>query len=383
MIVATGAPSYAALEEQLKRREGYYPAHDEPEWSMLQQTLGSIVDRLWELASGEAPHRPPEHLEALADRPVFVFGYYKSGTTLLLNLLDGHPALLALPGEWRHFTQQADRLQGEAAIRVLHSRAIRNAITPYGIPPRWLLGDPASMETDRYEELGRAVVRFARARGSRDLLAAAAQAFAAVGAESPKRWVEKTPTQELLLDPILSAYPEARFVHIVRDPHTTINSIEDYRSGRPIVDPLTGAAELARSFRAALDGRSRLGNRYTVVRYEELVTDTAMTMRTVADALEIAYEPERLLVPTTLGIPATANAGRPERRVSGTVHGYSLDRASTSRRRRLIVDALAGDGARALGYDGSGGNRLVATAARAVLFMRYRVAPVLRPTRSH
>jgi len=384
VTITMDASSYAELEAQLKRRETYYPGHDEPEWTLLQETLGSVVDRLWEVASAEGPRATPEHLEALGDRPVFVLGYYKSGTTLLLNLLDGHPELLALPGEWRHFTRPAERPPpGDAAIRAIHARAIRNAITPYGIPPRWLLGNPAETAADRYEELGRAVVGFARTRGSRDVLAAAAQAFAAVTGTAPRRWVEKTPTQELLVERILGAYPEARFVHIVRDPHATIDSIEGYRSGRPIVDSLTGAAELGRSFRAALNGRRRLGDRYTILKYEELVTDTATTMRTVADALGIAYDPKHLLVPTTLGTPATANAGRPDRRVSGAVHTFSLDRASTSRRRdRLIVDALAGESAGALGYDARRGYLPVAIAARAALFMRYRIAPALRLKRS-
>lgn len=382
MTVVADPSSYALLEKRLRLRETYYPAHDEPEWSLLQQTLDSVVDRLWTLASTEGPHLPPEYLEAFGERPVFVVGYYKSGTTLLLNLLDGHPELLALPGEWRHFTGQA--VHGEDAIRAVHSRAIRNAITPYGIPPRWLLGNPAETAVDRYDELGRAVVGFARARGSRDVLAAAAQGFAAVTVATPKHWVEKTPTQELLLEQILAAYPEARFVHIVRDPHATLGSIRDYKSGVPIADSLTGAAELDRSLRAAVAGRRRVGDRYTIVKYEDLVTETAATMRTVAAALEIAYEPQHLLVPTTLGAPATANAGRPERRVSGAVHTLSLERASASRRRdRLVVDALAGRSANALGYDVGKRNTLVAAAARAVLFMRYRITPILLRDRRH
>jgi hypothetical protein len=355
---------YDELDERLRERETYYPAHREPDWSALQASLAAVTDVLWSNAEHEPARRPSADLERFGDHPVFVVGYYKSGTTLLLNLLDGHPDLLALPGESRHFTRAV-----RPGVRELHAHWIRNTVTPYGIPPRWLLGKPAT--PDPYDAFGRDVVAFARARGERDLLAAAAQALAHATGASPRYWVEKTPTHELQLEPILRAYPGARFVHIVRDPRSTIDSIGHFGSETPVVDPLSGAAELARSFRAALDGRRRLGGRYTVVRYEDLVADTGATMQQVAEGLDIAYA-DSLVVPTTLGTAATANAGRRERRVSGEVHALSLDHAALPRHQRAVVDALAGREAQALGYDTGAGNAAVALAARAALSIRYR-----------
>src|SRR6478736_6624366 len=40
-------------------------------------------------------------------RPVFICGHQRSGTTLLQNLLDGHPQLLLLPSEATYFTSFA------------------------------------------------------------------------------------------------------------------------------------------------------------------------------------------------------------------------------------------------------------------------------------
>lgn len=327
----------------------------------------------------------PSHLASLAEHPVFVLGYYKSGTTLVLNLLDGHPDVLSLPGESRYFAHLDDvsaRHDREASLRRLHAVWVRNTITPYGLPPRWVLGQPQPDAADPYDELGRHLVAFARGRAGRDPLAAAAQALAAVTGSSPRLWVEKTPMHEFHLERILAAYPEARFVHIVRDPCATIESIQQYESGEPIVDPLTGAAELSRSFAIALDAQRQLGDRYTIIRYESLVTDTPGTMRIVAAGVGIAFD-ERLLVPTTLGRPSTANAGRPERRVAGNVHSLSLDGGRSLRRRdRMVVTALAGRPAESLGYCTHGGSRAVALAARAALFSRYRLAPRLLGSRS-
>jgi sulfotransferase family protein len=359
---------YEGLERDLERREGYYPARKEPEWSALQELLATVTDRLWAGAADEPARRPAPELEQLAEQPVFVLGYYKSGTSLLLNLLDGHPELLALPGESRHFTSGAPR-----DLQALHALWIRNTITPYGIPPRWLLGTPGDA-SDPYDDFGRRLVAYARARGDRDLLAAVAQALAVTMQSTARMWVEKTPTNEFHVDTMLAAYPGARFVHIVRDPRSTIGSIRNYGAETPIVDPLTGAAELARSFRVALAEQRRLGDRYTVVRYEDLVADPAATMRHVASQLGIACE-DTLVAPTSFGRPATANAGRRDRRVSGEVHTLSVNGGSgLNRRDHATVEALAGREAQELGYDTGTGSRVVALAARAALAIRYRTA---------
>jgi hypothetical protein len=357
---------YEGLERELALREGYYPERKEPEWSALQERLADVTATLWARASAEPARTPPPELAQLAEQPVFVLGYYKSGTTLLLNLLDGHPELLALPGESRHFTSGAP-----SNLRALHAHWIRNTITPYGIPPRWLLGMPND-EGDPYDDFGRCLAAFARGRGESDLLAAVAQALAVATRSTARLWVEKTPTTEFHIDAILAAYPAARFVHIVRDPKATIDSIGRYDSDMPIVDPLTGAAELARSFRVALAEPERLGDRYTVISYEELVSDTAATMEHIASRLGIAFDTV-LLRPTVLGLPATANAGRSERRVSGTVHTFSLRSSALSRPNRAVVEALTGREARALGYDSDTGSKVVALTARVKLLLRYRI----------
>jgi hypothetical protein len=359
---------YDLLASDLAGREDYYPTRKEPEWSVLQERLAAVTERLWAGAADEPARRPAAKLEQLAEHPVFVLGYYRSGTSLLLNLLDGHPELIAVPGESRHFTSGAPR-----DLQTLHANWIRNTITPYGIPPHWLLGRPGEGH-DPYDHFGRCLVAYARARDGRDLLAAVAQALAVTTHSVARMWVEKTPTNEFHIDAILTTYPDARFVHIVRDPGSTIGSIRDYDTETPIVDPLTGAAELGRLFRVALAQQRRLGDRYTVIRYEDLVADTAATMRGVASGLGIAYD-DTLVTPTTLGRPATANASRRERRVSGEVHALSVNGGSElDRRGRAVVEALAGREARALGYDSGTGSGLVALAARIALSIRYRTA---------
>jgi Sulfotransferase family len=366
--------TYREIDRLLQHRAAGYPKRPEPVWTQLVTTIERVAAELWE--SGAAAPAAEDAPEPFAERPVFVVGYYKSGTTLLLSLLDGHPDLVVLPGESRHFSgflaATADLPAGERLQR-LHKSWIRNLITPYGLPPYWLLGEPWQTADDPYLGFTRELIRRGRARAGRDLLAAVAQALAATAGTSPSRWVEKTPTHEFHLDRILAAYPHASFLHVVRAPRATMGSLLQYEADRPVVEPWLGAVELGRSLQTALDGRTRLGDRYHVVRYEDLVADTDSSMRTVADTLGIPFD-ESLLTPTTGGKATTANAGRPERRVVGTVHRLSADNGpALPRRVAAAVDAFAGVPARALGYDTPRGTAPVRTGVRAVLSVRHRL----------
>src|SRR5215813_2734719 len=58
------------------------------------RTLGAVVPSTAECTAA---------LEWL-QRPTFICGHQRTGTTLLQNLLDGHPQLLVLPSEGTYFT---------------------------------------------------------------------------------------------------------------------------------------------------------------------------------------------------------------------------------------------------------------------------------------
>jgi Sulfotransferase family len=357
-------PTYREIDRLLRHRAATYPKRPEPVWTQLVMTIQSVADALWTAASAEPSAEAAPELD-----PVFVVGYYKSGTTLLLNLLDGHPAVVALPGESRWFSgTSAD----EQSLRGLHRDWIRNLITPYGLPPYWVLGEPWHADDDPYLHFTRELARFGRAREGRDLLAAVPQAIVATTGTTPRLWVEKTPTHELHVNRILAAYPSARFVHVVRAPRATMRSLLQYDADRPVVEPLPGAVELGRSLQLALDGQAQLGERYHVVRYEELVDNTESAMRAVAAALAIPFDAS-LLVPTMVGKPTTANAGRPERRVVGEVHRLSTDAGTLPRRIAAAVDAFAGTPAKQLGYDTPSGSGLTRAVVRATLSARHRL----------
>src|SRR5437868_8817710 len=101
------------------------------------------------MVSEDAPNMSEPH--PFEQRACFAAGQAKSGTTLLIALLDGHPQLLVLPEETAYFPtalnkyekfgrrSQVDYLTKEALSRVL-----------FGGPPEWEKTDYAHLPTEHF-----------------------------------------------------------------------------------------------------------------------------------------------------------------------------------------------------------------------------------------
>src|SRR5581483_6739317 len=217
MTSADLAPLYRRIDELLELRARDFPRRVEPTFGLLQAAIRELATSLRERASGVTPEEPPA---ALVSAPVFVLGYYRSGTTLMLNLLQGHPDVAALPGESRHFN-----VLRHLPLDEVHDAWIRRLVSPDGQPPFWALGRPWEDGDDGYARFTRRLLAYAAADPDDDLLGIAAAALADAQGRPARLWAEKTPRNELLVDDILSVYPKARFVHVVRDPRATVASI--------------------------------------------------------------------------------------------------------------------------------------------------------------
>jgi hypothetical protein len=172
--------------------------------------------------------------------PVFVVGAPRSGTTWLAELLQAHPSTVGIP-------------QGETQMF-------------WALAPLWLSAErrrgPGIRTLVTHDELVTAVRAFC------DALFEAARATQGPGAT---HFIEKTPAHAVHVARMHEVYPDAWFVHIVRDGRDVVRSIArfDLEELRPIDIP-TAAAEWDRLNRLILAEAPRL-DRYRMVRYEELV----------------------------------------------------------------------------------------------------------------
>jgi hypothetical protein len=352
---------YARIDALLQLRAKAFPRREEPTWSQLHSALGEAAARLRELAAVD-PAAPAVLDEELLARPVFVVGYPKSGTTLLLALLDGHPELVVVPGETRWFTDP------EPTLVQLHERWIRYLVNPSGQEPFWLLGRPDE-DDDPYLAF---TERLLAAAAHGDLLTALAAAFWAPGARA---WVEKTPLHVFRVDEIRRRFPAARFVHVVRDPRATVAAIRRFARHGWSTDVDETLDGVARALAQAADAPDA----YLVVRYEDVVRAPEQELRRVADFVGVDWS-DSLLRPTLAGVPMRANSAWLDRRVVGEIHDRSLDN-ELDRRTLALVHARTSRAARELGYELPCVGRVRAAAIEAAERLR-RLADARRPKRA-
>jgi len=171
--------------------------------------------------------------------PIFVVGCPRSGTTMLRQILDSHPAISCGP--------ESRFLWG---LRGIEER-------------NWssLAGFGLSLEEWHAKV--------------RELFEAPHRRYAA--SQGKVRWADKSPDYALMLDYIDTLYPDAQVVHIVRDPRDVIESWRHFYGPRSLK---RAAQSWVRYVRAAHDfSRSQPEHRAAEIRYEDLVRQPEPTLR--------------------------------------------------------------------------------------------------------
>ena len=238
-------------------------------------------------------------------RACFIAGQAKSGTTLLVALLDSHPELLVLPEETAYFptvlTKYAPRGR-RAQFDYLTKQSLSNVL--FGGPCKWGKRNYSTFPREKFLDTFEHAA-FDPTNAQEDLLVLMVKAYAGA-LERPLdtigRWVEKTPANRNHIPAILTRFPHAKILVTVRDPRAILAAQialeKTRRTGRfstyYVIAHWRVAAGLARRVREGeVSG--------LVVPYEELVSDPAKMMEKVCAYLEINFNPGTVLTPTKVG----------------------------------------------------------------------------------
>jgi hypothetical protein len=192
---------------------------------------------------------------AVLDRPIFVVGCPRSGTTYLAGTLGRHPAIAHFPKETMFFRHM------------------------YG----WL-------------EEGVLASDLERARLARDFLAGWMGSY--LRGVGKRRILEKTPMNVHVVSWLLASFADARVLHIYRDPRAVAASFS--ASTQHWTDHMAPelAAEMWRTeVGLALDKGVGAPDRFLNIRYEDLVAHPVDGFR---DVLEFLGEPTEPLLPHVL-----------------------------------------------------------------------------------
>jgi hypothetical protein len=218
-----------------------------------------------------APEARTDH--ATSDRPIFIVGCPRSGTTLLQLMLHAHPAI-AIPPENRFLLELYDRREHFGDLRDLHNR---RKVARFIVKRRRSKVDDYGLNRARTK---RRIVQQAVTVGS-----AAGVVFHSYAARfGARRWGDKRPAYIQRLDVVLRMFPDAQVVHIIRDGRDCVSSLKrmPWWAGGSMVAIWTWRAAInnGRRARAGLSPDS-----YIEVRYEDLVTAPEHELRRLCDFL--------------------------------------------------------------------------------------------------
>ena len=214
---------------------------------------------------------------------VFIVGCARSGNTLVQRLADAHPELAVMHGtRWiaPWYEGRTGLTEDGHVTRELVERLPRHKrFKALEIGPRDLARLYGEKQAVRYADFVTALFdRFGEQRGKH-----------LVGDKTPE-YVSSLPT-------LHSLWPEAKFVHVIRDGRDVCLSVADWGKGATRLptwddDPVaTTAVWWDRNVRLAREEGERLGAAlYHEVRYEALVADPAGQCARLCRFLEIPYD---------------------------------------------------------------------------------------------
>ena len=115
----------------------------ETEWPRRGPAYDAFIEYMATLENDvkKLSHCEVEHKIKLSENKIFIFGSMKSGTSLLLNLLDGHPQLACLPIDahlLRHHNLECE--SRDTSYHKIHNLWFRKLISPTGRSPFLVLG---------------------------------------------------------------------------------------------------------------------------------------------------------------------------------------------------------------------------------------------------
>lgn len=247
----------------------------------------------------------PDTTESRGPFP-FIVGCQRSGTTLLQAMLDGHPQLAMAP---------------ESHFIVPLSRRFGDGWSPSG--ETYAAFADALLERRRFAfwEMSRAeLLEALESAGPTDFAEAVRTVFATWAKRRGKPgYGDKTPRHASHLVRLGALFPEARFIHLIRDGRDVSLSMAAAFERGP-QSPVEGAMFWRTAVEAAQRGGAELGSgRYLEVRYERLVAEPGAVIAELCAFLGLDPD-ERMLRPAdnaeriAASYPETAdhrNLGRP------------------------------------------------------------------------
>jgi len=216
------------------------------------------------------------------DRPIFVGGCPRSGTTLLTAMLHAHPEL-AMPPETRFVVESYQR---RVQFGDLRDEANRRAVG------EWIVGTKKTRFADLQLDPIRTAALVATAPPTIGSLSGAVlREFAA--RDGKRRWGDKRPKHIQHIRLIFRLFPDAQFIHLIRDARGCTASLK--KLGWWGYEAPDALSLWRRSVESGIRAREFLRpDQYLELRYEDLVADPVSQLQRICAFLGTGFTPVML-----------------------------------------------------------------------------------------
>lgn len=216
-----------------------------------------------------------------SNAPVIVVGFPRSGTTLLLHILQSSGEFPTYDFSETHFFSHYYRRYG-----ALKSEKNRSRFLSEVSQSEWFKNSPITIE-----EL------IQHTKPDDDLYESYFTSFMAITADkkNKKRWVEKTPYHIKYIPEIYKALPDAKFILMVRDPRDSVSSLLAYgwKGG------LFGShIKVASAWNWHMQHSRKVFEKFDIpfltVKYEDLTTQTDKVLTDLNNFLDLKLDIDKL-----------------------------------------------------------------------------------------
>jgi hypothetical protein len=223
------------------------------------------------------------------DKPIFIGGLQRSGTSLVRAILGSHPTLAIYKSDlplWTKFYKHKKDLD-------LNNLDVTKQLLDEIVSDRKTLKIIGlTFNTEEILETLKDEPNITFGILFKHLLKQYAKLI------GRPRWGLKTPHNEFWTDDIFAAYPDAKMIHLIRDPRDVAVSVESRGWDKPLEKT---CKKWQQSAQLAKINKEKYAGAYIVVRYEDLVRDPESIIKQVCQVVELDYTPDMLKMDAQLG----------------------------------------------------------------------------------
>ena len=244
---------------------------------------------------------------------IFIAGHRKTATTMLLNLFDGHPELAVYPtdvnlfyGYYPIFTE--GNFSEEERMERIH-KVVFDDLYSFDI----------FNSNEDIEEFRNSFTKHIQGKNLYDMRAVVdsmATAFREItqqDGDKIKFQILKETSLEIYANEVFDWFPDAKYIHIVRDPRDNYAAIKAgvKRYGtfgddeKTLLNSVLNRGKLGMKL-ASINKQVFGDERYKIVRFEDIVSSPEATLRDICSWLSIDYS-KNMITPTVLGRPTKGN----------------------------------------------------------------------------